>query len=91
MTAHRPFTPALRESFERNRAAIRAARAEADAKIAAAARSDMSWEDLGRELRRIDAERLAKKGAALPESTDSAPYDPVYDYTAASHSYFGRL
>lgn len=26
----------------------------------------------------------------LPEPTEDAPYDPVFDYTAASHSYFGR-
>lgn len=38
---------------------------------------------------KLDFRPLADK--PLPEPTEDAPYDPVFDYTAASHSYFGRL
>lgn len=39
------------------------------------------------------SEQIVAEGGKLPSPKveTRAPYDPVFDYTAASHSYFGRL
>lgn len=69
--------------------------AERDRKCAEAARSGLSWDDLGRASDRIyreyyDAVR-ALEGPLPADPQAAGCYDPVFDNTAASHSYFGRL